>query len=409
VTHDHVKFFLNYGYFPREFNQSIHFNCIDEDFTERSRKDLSKVASELFLESISNLYKPNERHLVPLSGGFDSRVILSALMKFTESKNIYAYSYGAKGTLDYEIGRKLAQKIGINHLSFDMQSYQFALDDLLYNSNAIKQQAVLFHNPPLSIIDSLFENFHCWSGIVGDVVAGSAFSYRSSKNESEAIEKYLTSKKYSPDAKDSNVECFKNFIGNNFCSGNTSLTLDEKLIFTERYENFYKPTICAGKLIFNQPFVNSKFSDFMFNLPAEFRKGCNLYYDFIKDFDPKLYAFPVKRMLGLSMDASKLAFEYNRSKIRVKQKIGLEKIRLDTNYFDFRYKYFNDSRFERLINEQIYDLNERNVIDYVDLNEIIKRFSAGAASEATIKTLVSLEVHLKNGLALESNIDGGLC
>jgi hypothetical protein len=240
-------------------------------------------------------------------------------------------------------------------------------------------------------------------------VAGSAFSYRSSKNESEAIEKYLTSKKYSPDAKDSNVECFKNFIGNNFCSGNTSLTLDEKLIFTERYENFYKPTICAGKLIFNQPFVNSKFSDFMFNLPAEFRKGCNLYYDFIKDFDPKLYAFPVKRMLGLSMDASKLAFEYNRSKIRVKQKIGLEKIRLDTNYFDFRYKYFNDSRFERLINEQIYDLNERNVIDYVDLNEIIKRFSAGAASEATIKTLVSLEVHLKNGLALESNIDGGLC
>lgn len=409
MTHDHVKFFLNYGYFPREFNPSIHFDSIDEDFSERSREELSKVASELFLENISNLYKPNEKHLVPLSGGFDSRIILSALMKFTESKNIYAYSYGAKGTLDYEIGRKLAQKIGINHLSFDMQSYQFDLDDLLYNSNAMKQQAVLFHNPPLSIIDNLFENFHCWSGIVGDVVGGSAFSYRSSKNESEAIIKYLTSKKYSPDANDSNVECFKNLIGNNFCSGNTSLTLDEKLIFTERYENFYKPVICAGKMKFQKPFVNNRFSDFMFNLPVEFREGCNLYHNFIKEFNPELYSFPVKKRLGLSMDSSALAFEYNRSKIRIKQKFGLEKIRSDTNYFDFRYKYVNDSRFKKLINEQIHELNERDVINFFDLNEVINRFSAGTVSEATLKTLVSLEVHLKNGLTIESNIGGDLC
>ncbi|QIR06509.1 7-cyano-7-deazaguanine synthase [Salinivibrio costicola] len=409
MTHDHVKFFLNYGYFPREFNQTIHFNCIDEDFSERSRKDLSKVAAELFLESISKLYKSNERHLVPLSGGFDSRVILSALMRFTEAKNIYAYSYGAKGTLDYEIGRKLAQKIGVNHLSFDMQSYQFDIEDLLYNSNAIKQQTVLFHNPPLSIIDSLFENFHCWSGIIGDVVAGSAFSYNSSKNQSGAILKYLDTKKYAIDAEPSSNESLKNFISNSILSGNTNLTLDEKLVLTERYENFYKPIICSGNMVFNKPFVNSKFSDFMFNLPVTLRENCKLYYEFIKFFDPELYAFPVKKMLGLSMEASQLAFHYHKSKIRIKKKIGMDKIRLDTNYFDFNYKYFNESKFERLVNDQIYDLNQRGIIDYIDLDSVIEQFAAGKVSVETIKTLVSLEVHLKNGLTLDSGIDGGLC
>ena len=196
MIQEYLRFFLTYGYFPKKATQTVQFNNYSFEYDNCSIDELGIEASKLFHENIDNLYKSNEKHLVPLSGGFDSRAILATLLKFTEAKNIYSYSFGAKDTLDYEIGRDLAQKLGVNHISFDLQSYHYSLEDLLYQSSAVNKQTFLFHNPPLEAVDTLFNEFTIWSGIVGDIVAGSALPTKPSKTIKEAISKYLNNKKY---------------------------------------------------------------------------------------------------------------------------------------------------------------------------------------------------------------------
>jgi len=406
MTQEYIRFFLTYGYFPKKAIQTIQFDNYSFEYENFSIDELGQEASRLFHENISDLYKSNERHLVPLSGGFDSRGILATLLKFTEAKNIYSYSFGAQNTLDYEIGRNLAQSLGINHISFDLQSYDYSLDDLLYQSSSVNKQTFLFHNPPLQVVDTLFGGFHIWSGIVGDIVAGSAIPKNPSKTMKEAIYNYLKTKKYCKDSLLNSGQEFDDFIFFKSFDQSTKLSLDEKLLFTERYENSYKPHVCPGKQLYLEPFINSKFTDFMFNSPRELHDDFSIYYAMLNHIDSKLFNYPSKKKMGLSINSSEFKVKYMRARSKVRQNFKFEKIPINTNYFDFNIKINSDIKFKQLIKEQIFDLSQRDLVEFMDLKDIFNRYTNGVVSPEMIKTLVALEVHLKNGKKLPNRLEG---
>lgn len=265
MTQDYINFFLTFGYFPKQAEQTIEFNDYELNYAEYSLDELGKKASDLFVANIEKLYNPNELHLIPL----DSRAILAGLLKFTEAKNIYAFSYGTKGTLDYEIGRKVAQELGINHISFELQNYEYTLD----HSNSVKKQTLLFHNPPTKQIDTLFKDFAVWSGIVGDVVGGSAVPDTYSKSFNDARLRYLSKKTYLKKHIVNNVNVFEKLLLIDEPQHKSLISNDEKVIYLERFEKFYKPVIECGENKFLEPFVNSEFTDLMFNAPVEYRKS----------------------------------------------------------------------------------------------------------------------------------------
>ena len=64
-----------------------------------------------------------------------------------------------------------------------------------------------------------------------------------------------------------------------------------------------------------------------------------------------------------------------------------------------------DVKFSQLIQEQISDLKQRNLVEFLDLNDIFKKYTVGTVSPNLIKTLVALEVHLKNGKQLPSSLE----
>lgn len=52
-------------------------DIIDKNKYEKiSLKDLEKIGGEIFLNIVEDLYIPNTKVVIPLSGGYDSRVIL---------------------------------------------------------------------------------------------------------------------------------------------------------------------------------------------------------------------------------------------------------------------------------------------------------------------------------------------
>jgi len=78
------------------------------------------------MNEISKLFISGKKHVVPISGGLDSRAILASLLKFTEAANIYTYTFGTPSTFDYEIGNLIAKETGTMHTSFPLNDYIFS-------------------------------------------------------------------------------------------------------------------------------------------------------------------------------------------------------------------------------------------------------------------------------------------
>ena len=59
-------------------------------------------------------------HVVPLSGGLDSRIILGGLLKKGLKDSIITITFGTPGTLDYDIGIHIAKQLGIYYEALDL-------------------------------------------------------------------------------------------------------------------------------------------------------------------------------------------------------------------------------------------------------------------------------------------------
>lgn len=401
MTNKYIKFFLRYGYFPRKQENTINFNNYNYDYDTYSLDENAIKAANLFIDNVEKLFDKSQNHLVPLSGGLDSRTILFTLLKFTEAKNIYSYSFGAKGTLDYEIASSLAKSLGINHIAFDLQQYKYDLEDLIYHSNAVNQQTFLFHNAPLRQVDRIFKDFTIWSGILGDAVAGSAMPQNKTNNLKVATQNYLNKKTY---AKDSILnDNYEDFIFLSEFDTKSKLTNDEKIIFTERYHNSYKPHICPGINNYKEPFLNSEWTDFMFNLPNNLKENKILFYKMLPQIDKDIFDFPIKNKLGCNFYDSN--FKVFSKRVINKIKAKFNNVPMGTNYFDFNIKFNLDNSFSKLIIEQMKDLNSRNIIDFLNITKIISDYQRSEITSELVKTLVALEIHLKNGKKLPNSMD----
>jgi hypothetical protein len=186
--------FLKLGYFLDYKNPryQLKFDSIEKDkYEDAGEEELIELGIGLFNNAISKKYKKNQKNVVPLSGGLDSRAILGSLLHHTEASNIKTYTFGTPGTYDYEIGKQIAQKLGTNHISLDLTKEKYIMDDLLEMSKRVNHQTVLFHHPPVSHLDNLIGDSIVWSGAIIDVFFGRHKHIRISDNEIEAKRNFI--------------------------------------------------------------------------------------------------------------------------------------------------------------------------------------------------------------------------
>ena len=144
--------FLKLGYFLDYKNKDITIDVSNIDkqkYQDASENELIQIGSKLWKESISSNFILNQKHLVPISGGLDSRAVLAGLLEHTEAKNIYTYTFGTPSTLDYDVGNYIAKKLDTNHTSFDLTKHTYKQDELQDISKRIQHQGVLFHHWPV--------------------------------------------------------------------------------------------------------------------------------------------------------------------------------------------------------------------------------------------------------------------
>jgi len=93
VTTQNLNSFLLFGYFL-DYKGTGLVSAPQTDinkYKDCSLNELIEIGSDLIIEIFKDEFVPNSQHLIPLSGGYDSRAILAGLLKFTESRNIKTY------------------------------------------------------------------------------------------------------------------------------------------------------------------------------------------------------------------------------------------------------------------------------------------------------------------------------
>lgn len=399
IMQKNINSFLQLGYFLDYKNPdlSFDFSGVDkEKYVGATEQELIEEGSKLWLEAISANFKPNEKHLVPISGGLDSRAVLAGLLKHTDAQNIHTYTFGTPKTLDYEIGSYVAKKVCSKHTSFDLTQYQYTQEELEDISTRIDRQTILFHHPPVWQLDKRFKELQLWSGFMGDPIAGSKLDTSLSKDEE--INKYLKSNLYTKSLIFRELNELAEVVEPAILDSKI-LTPLEEIDFINRQLKFIAPHVLMEGFDYKLPFLNEVFFDFMLSIPNKYREGQYLYKKILLHTFPKEFSWKTKTNFGLPLKASKQRVFINRVKDKVVRVMGVTGV--NVNYLDFNQKIRSKPDLRNIISLNIHDLKDRNVIDWLDPVKILNTHLAGKGNHAdALIVLASLEIHLKSGLKL---------
>lgn len=94
------------------FDKGFAFSSATKNYSNENYEVLKEVLFSKFKNSFQRLINSLDGRTVvlPLSGGFDSRLIAS-FFKYYQYKNVICFTYGKTGNVDMEISKKVAKKL----------------------------------------------------------------------------------------------------------------------------------------------------------------------------------------------------------------------------------------------------------------------------------------------------------
>ncbi|MDD5362988.1 MAG: asparagine synthase-related protein [Ignavibacteria bacterium] len=398
--------FLKFGYFLKyQSSIKLDFSGLNKSrYSGLTENEIIETGSNLFKKIISEYFVPGKKHVVPLSGGLDSRGLLAALLEFTSAENISTYTFGTPGAYDFEIGNTIAKNTGTKHFAMPLNEHEYSLNEEIALSQRTDSQTFLFHHPPLNILDNHFSGHVIWSGYIGDWIAGSYLRTNPADNILDAKKGIIEKETFSRNIRLTNVsdDEFNNLFELHNSINPDLLSYEEQIEAQNKLIKNTVPNILFGGFNYITPYINAEWINFLMNLDNKFRHDEYIFKKILYRLSPRLFSMPTKTNLGLPLNSSA-----NRLLIRriIRKAKNIFNSRIFTLFPDkgINYIYFADairnrSDINKLIHSSVMDLSERNIVDWIDIKSIWnKHISKNKNYSEALILLASLEIHLKAG------------
>lgn len=398
-----INFFLHFGYFP-DYEQKVTLDFDRVDFGVHDGadyNDLKRMGREALQGTVDEMFETGREHVVPLSGGLDSRAILAALIECTDVKDIKTYTFGTPGTYDYDLGCHVAKVIGTDHTGIALDRFDWGRDEFYRAAGRFDYQTFLCHHAPISVLET-FKDGVVWSGYVGDVVTGGHLKAVPSKDIKEARTRHFVKRCESSSMKITNLSD-DSLI--DMLSGGVlppeHLSLDEQVFFDE-CGSITAPHVLLDGFDYRTPFINSAFMDFYFGVSDDCRAGQKLFIDSLCECYPAIFSLPAKTSFGAPLKAHQgiKALRRVRHKAHNVLRSRFKSINWPalpmTNFFDIDLVLRTRSDFAEIVLSELQDLMGRGCCDWIDIDDIWQRHMSRAGNHGdVIKILFSLEVNLK--------------
>jgi len=411
-------------YWDYEFNS--------DKYDTRPREQLMDDLGRLWEKSVERRIKKGEKIIIPLSGGFDSRAILAAALKYCSKDNIITFTFGEKGSFDFEIAQIIAQKTGVKNVSLGIEKEDFEKQYTI----SLKDSETMIDATPYCAING-YQNLKTFgdrilSGFMGGEIMGSLitpqmmkvrlkskqdynragnfiFNWRRRYNHKivtklcSPISKYITDyrQSFNQTTNDLHTIQSKDFI--NYCT--RWLYKNEERNYTSfcvlRFRNLFD---------FSIPFLDNDLVDFLLTLPPEFRIQKYLYKSMLLKRYPELFTLPTKNNYGHGIDAddvtiflSKIILQLKRRTNIVCNKIMKRNIFQDKNinYIDYDDFLRTNKEYREFISRYINKVKNREYFNKEFIENIWRLELNGKKNYATfLGLLVTFE------LFLEQYVDG---
>ena len=347
ITERQVKAYLFCGY--GRFNESAITEVQPVDFassiarqTQRSSSlnDLMTAFQQCFTKSIKQYLEvyPSAQHILPLSGGLDSRLILTYLLKFLPAGEISTFTFGVPGSLDYEIGNAVARSAGTRHFAMDLSESE-NLQKIIESQSYSLGFTNLNNLPPISLLSDEFDlnSALYWSGFMGDPLFGSHWPVASSGSfRQDIIAKEENGMNFQEDF-EFRQECMSAF-SSEFSVDNVQTAHESEYWDLEYRQKFFvTPQIFFKKINYATPFISPATLEFANELSVEDIYKSYFYHSFLRHCGP-LFTLPTKTYLGSPIPGSllpMLAFDVRR--FVYGRSLRLRKKKLANYYVDLNF------------------------------------------------------------------------
>lgn len=365
---------------------------------EQGRKAISNTFAKL-----TTPYDSSVTHVVPLSGGIDSRTILGGVLDNVDRDQVVTVTFGTPGAYDFEIGQKVADHAGVKNYAIDLTPGEFPWTEerLLASAGEYTRPTVLFR--ARTSLEHAFEEILdvddpvYWSGFMGDAVAGGHLPKAESETWSEAIENFLPMNLKCPHLTDPAFDPIS-VLPDGPTVDRDRLSFDEQLDFGVRQPYFIRPS-AVYKESFETPYIEEPLLSFFLNVSREFRVNRSLFKEIVAESYPALYQIPTETMEGLTLDSietrKKGRVVLRHVEERLRKLIGWERPSRSTQHLDWNYELRNSEPLQTLVLDQLNDLDERQAVHWLDCCEMYEKHQGGADLGRELKLLTSLEIFLK--------------
>ena len=381
-----------------------------EDFVEPGKYDnleenkLIELGRQRFKEAIqASLHEAVQPIVIPLSGGLDSRALLAGVLEFCDGKDITTYTFGTPKTFDYEIGKQVAECVGVKNIEFDLTRIPFRLESLERTALLSDGNTDIFQPHALmAILDSLGQNAEYWQGFMGDPLVGGHYRNNPSKNWEEAIQYFSYNNTYccSTFLTDISTEQIIEHL-NWQIPPETNLSFDNFLDYYYRQEGYISHQLFMNGYNAKTPFLQGNWINFCLSIPWEYHENQALYKKILCRAYPELFSLPTKNNLGLPITSTRR--QYRARWLKLKAQSGFRKFFPIsssppplTNYIDFNEGIRKRRDLREIIYENLQDLKKRKLMDMIKIDTIWQEHQYRKENHAAALTLLmSLEIILK--------------
>lgn len=402
-----VEPYLYYGFRPWG---GVHVPGIwTRDKTAR-RAELARLSeAELIQEGARILHQlvgnpAGADHVLPLSGGFDSRGLLGALLESVGPARLRTVTFGVPGTLDFELGRLIAKAAGVRSELIDLRTIRWHTADLVEFAAQHQQPLRVFFAYPYSQIRRCLKpESVVWSGIFGGSVVGTHHCYEEpSTSWVQARSRFMAANAYAnkgslaPPGYDP-----LSSLPDAPWHDRATLLYDDQLNVYIRQGCLLSPALETKGWEFQMPYLHPDWLLFVLSMPHRYRYAL-LYRQALVAAFPALFALPIRSHRGLPVSAAPWRVKLRRLVIRASKAPrrlipswpwGVDPV---LNYLDFDQALRTKRDLRSVIDENIRDLARRQLVDWLDVERLWRQHRSGAVNRGdAVLLLASLELCLK--------------
>lgn len=399
-----VAAYLYYGYLPRvprDLTSLPGWRVEASSSLEGSgHDDLVQRGIAAFSSAFDDL--PDGPHVVPLSGGLDSRGILAELCRRVPASDITAVTVGSPGSLDFELSVGVATAASVRHVRIDLAQLQLVAESLLSTASTNDAPTWVFDATYNRLMrERLGDGAVYWSGYLGSRLTSTKhladdplITFEQARDRFVELNRWSRSAPLHPPDAELSRELPAAPLAEN-----SSLGHDEQLDLWIRQERLTRPVNLPAGFRHRAPFTHPSLSAFLLSIPRANGSRQRVYRDVLVRAYPRLFALPTTANAGLPLQparSSRLRWHGQRAGRLARRRLFRDGPDVwQANYLDFAHALRHRQDYREVVRARLQNLHDRSVTPWLDVEQIWKEHQRRDANHAMALTLLaSLDIHL---------------